>query len=103
LALLAANAVAVPKAALRAAHGDAEADDLSASSVALEIRQVHEGMMIAMPPAEWSILRAMSVAEFAATLKARAAHLDLGYYRKGKRGPKKPPPAMDQSRNGGHV
>ena len=68
-----------------------------------EIKQVHEGMMIALPPEDWTIFRTMSVARFADGLKKMAAHMDLDYYRKSKRGPKKPPPPMDQYRNGGHV
>jgi IS4 transposase len=103
LALMAANAVAVLKAALRATHGQEQADEMSAYYMALEIKQVHEGMMIALPPEDWAIFRTMSIAKFAARLKETAAHMDLGYYRKSKRGPKKPPPAMDQYRNGGHV
>jgi len=59
--------------------------------------------MIALPPEEWAIFRAMSVADFAAKLKEMAGHMNLKYYRKSKRGPKKPPPTMDQYRNGGHV
>ena len=103
LALLAANGVAVLKAALRATHGDETADEMSAYYMALEIKQVHEGMMIALPPTDWTIFRTMSVAEFAAQLKELAAHMDLRLYRKSKRGPKKPPPPKDQYRNGGHV
>ena len=103
LALMAANAVAVLKAALRATHGTEEADQMSAYYMALEIKQVHEGMMIALPPEDWSIFRTMSVAKFAARLKELAGHMDLGYYRKSKRGPKKPPLPMDKYQNGGHV
>jgi len=103
LALMAANAVAVLKAALRATHGVQVADEMSAYYMALEIKQVHEGMMIALPADNWTIFRTMNVASFAARLKKMAAHMDLAYYRKSKRGPKKPPPSMDQYRNGGHV
>jgi IS4 transposase len=103
LALMAANAVAVLKAALRATHGVEQADEMSAYYLALEIKQVHEGMMIALPPDAWALFRTMSVAQFAAGLKKMATHMDLEYYRKSKRGPKKPPPAMDEYRNGGHV
>lgn len=103
LALMAASAVAVLKAALRATHGEATADEMSTYYMTLEIKQVHTGMMIALPPKEWATFREMSAADFAATLKGMAAHMDLKYYRKSKRGPKKPPPAMDQYRNGGHV
>ena len=103
LALMAANAVAVLKAALRATHGEEKADEMSGYYLALEIKQVHEGMMIALPPDEWTTFRDMSVAKFAAKLKEMAAHMDLGLYRKSKRGPKKPPPTMDKYCNGGHV
>jgi len=82
LALMAANSVAVLKAAVRATHGEEQADDMSDYYMALEIKQVHEGMMIALPPDEWTIFRDMSVAEFAAKLKEMAAHMDLGLYRK---------------------
>jgi len=95
--------VAVLKAALRATHGEEKADEMSAYYMALEIKQVYEGMMIALPPEDWTIFRTMSVATFAAVLKKMASHIDLGYYRKSKRGPKTPRPPMDQYRNGGHV
>lgn len=102
LALLAANGVAVLKAALRAAHGEETAGEMSAYYMALEIRQVYSGMMIALPAQQWADFRAMSAAEFAAALKEMAAHMDLGYYRKSKRGPKKTP-AKRPPRNRGHV
>jgi IS4 transposase len=103
LALLAANAVAVLKAALRATHGEETANQISAYYLTLEIKQTQPGMMIAVPPSEWRIFRDMSVAEFAAKLRAMAGHMNLAYYRKSKRGPKKPPPPKSQYRNGGHV
>jgi IS4 transposase len=103
LALLASNAVAVIKAALRAAHGDEEADELSGYYMALEIKQVHEGMMIALPPATWEVFGAMSVPEFAKVLKKMAKGVDLKYYTKSRRGPKKPPPTKSKYKNGGHV
>ena len=103
LALVAANAVAVIKAALRAAHGDEKADELSGYYLALEIKQVHEGMMIALPPPCWEIFCGMTVPSFAKMLKKIAAHVDLAMYRKTPRGPKKPPPKKSHYKNGGHV
>lgn len=103
LALVAANAVAVIKGALRAAHGEAKADDLSGYYLALEIKQVHEGMMIALPPACWEVFCGMRVPHFAQVLKEIAAHVDLAMYRKSPRGPKKPPPKKGRYRNGSHV
>lgn len=103
LALMAANAVAVLKAVLRTVHGEETADEMSAYYMALEIKQVVPGMMIALPADEWTVFRTMSTTRFTAELKKMAAHMDLSYYRKSKRGPKKPPPKMDEYRNGGHV
>jgi hypothetical protein len=100
-ALLADNGVAVLKAALRATHGIREADTMSPYYLALEIRQVQEGMMIAIPAAHWEYFRTLSVAEFAAALKAMAGRMDLDYYRKSIRGPKKPPRPKGKYQNGG--
>jgi IS4 transposase len=103
LALMAANAVAVIKAALRATHGATEADDLSGYYLALEVKQVHDGMMIALPPPRWAVFAGLAVREFARLLMEIAAHVDLDRYRKSPRGPKKPPPKKSRYRNGGHV
>jgi Transposase DDE domain len=103
LALLASNGVAVIKAALRAAHGEEEADELSGYYMALEIKQVHEGMMIALPPTNWEVFGTMSVPEFAEVLKKMAHNVDLKYHRKSRRGPKKPAPEKSKYKNGGHV
>lgn len=103
LALTAANAVAVIKAALRAANGAEAADELSGYYLALEVRQVHPGMMIAIPPGEWSPIAALTAKAFARWLKDIAGRVDLARYRKTPRGPKKPPPRKSRYRNGGHV
>jgi hypothetical protein len=103
LALLAANAVAVIKAALRTVHGEEKADELSGYYLALEVKQVHEGMMIAVPLSKWQLFARMDAGEFAKALKEIAAHVDLDHYRKSKRGPKKPPPKKSSYKNGGHV
>jgi IS4 transposase len=103
VALMAANAVAVIKAALRATHGDEAADELSGYYLALEIEQVNAGMMVALPPACWEVFGNMSASAFAKTLKKIASHADLPMYRKSTRGPKKPSPKKDKYNNGGHV
>lgn len=103
LALVAANAVAVIKAALRAVHGEKKADELSGYYLALEVKQVHAGMMIAIPPAHWEVFAGMTVRTFAATLQKIATHVDLERYRKSPRGPKKLPPKKSRYQNGGHV
>jgi hypothetical protein len=103
LALVAANAVAVIKAALRAAHGEPAADEWSGYSLALEIEQTYDGMMVALPPPRWALFRGMGPEQLADALKEIAAHADRSRYRKSKRGPKKPPPKRGRYRNGGHV
>jgi hypothetical protein len=103
LALMASNSVAVLKAAVRSAHGEKEASEMSSYYVALEIKQVYTGMMIALPPEQWVIFREMSAVEFAKELKQIAVGMDQEMYRKSKRGPKKPPPQKKQYKNGGHV
>ena len=103
LALVAANAVAVVKAALRAAHGEDKADELSGYYMAMEVKQVHEGMLIAVPPACWEMSARMETRGFAKTLTKIAAHVDLERYRKSPRGPKKPTPKKSRYQNGGHV
>lgn len=103
LALVASNAVAVLKAALRAAHGDTKAEEVSGYYLALEVRQVHEGMMIAVPRECWETIARMETGEFAKWLRETAGHVDLQRYRKTRRGPKKPPPKKTRYKNGGHV
>jgi IS4 transposase len=103
LALVAANAVAVLRAALRAAHGEEKADELSGYYLALEVKQVQAGMQIALPPECWEAFRRMAAPRFAEALKGLAAQADLPRYRKSPRGPKKPPPKKKRYQNGGHV
>ena len=103
LALMAANAVAVLKAALRAAHGAEAADELSGYYLALEVRQVHAGLMIAVPAEDWSPVAALAVQAFAQWLKDIAKRVDLTRYRKTPRGPKKPSSRKWRNRNSGHV
>jgi hypothetical protein len=103
LALMAANAVALIKAALRAAHGVEAADELSGYYLALEVRQVHAGLLIAVAEEEWSAIAALSAASFAGWLKTIARYVDMTRYRKTVRGLKKPPPKKSRYRNGSHV
>ena len=103
LALMAANAVAVIKAAVQAAHGSEAADELSGYYLALEVRQVYAGLMIAIPAEDWSPIAALPVKAFACWLKDIAARMDLPRYRKTPRGPKKPSSRKWRNRNCGHV
>jgi hypothetical protein len=102
LGLLASDAVAWIKAALRAAHGQEAVEALAAAYAALDIQQVHRGMMIALPAPPWERFRDPGAAELAATRRYLARAIDWPRYRKATRGPKKPT-ARKAYKNGGHV
>jgi len=103
LALLAFNAVALCKAAMRSSAGEESVEQLSVYYVALEIQQTHSGMMVALPAESWEFVRQLSIVELAQLLKQVASQIDQSRYRKAKRGPKKPPPARKAYKNGGHI
>jgi hypothetical protein len=90
VALCSYNVLAAIKAALRGAHGVDVAEAVSNYCLTEEISAVHRGMMIALPPATWEPLQALSSAALAAQLTAWARSIDLTKYRKHPRGPKKP-------------
>lgn len=102
LGLLASNAVALIRAAVRAEHGAEAVEQLSVYYAALDIQQVYRGMMIALPADRWSVFGSMSALALAGSLRQMARAIDLASYRKTTRGPKKPAPRKVY-RNGGHV
>jgi len=93
LALLAYNAVSVVKASLRAVHGEPTVhEQFSMYYMTLEVQQVYTGMMIAIPPAHWTIFATLSERELAKALVELAGRVRPSKYAKHPRGPKKPPP-----------
>ena len=104
LGLLACNAVALLKAALRAEHGEeVVSQKLSAYYLVLEIRQTYAGMMVAIPPTNWSVFEGFGDAQMARLLREIASHVSIHRYRKTPRGPKKPPTQRKRYKNGEHV
>ena len=104
LGLLACNAVALLKAALRAEHGEEVVSQrLSAYYMVLEIRQTYAGMMVSIPPGYWLVFEGWDDTQMAQALRAIAKRVSIDRYRKTPRGPKKPPPKKSRYRNGGHV
>jgi hypothetical protein len=103
LALVASHAVALLKAALRAAHEDQAVAQMSSYYMSLEIQETYRGMLIALPPIAWEPFRALPAADLAAVLRAVARRVQPAQYAKAKRGPKKPPPPKGKYQNGGHV
>src|SRR5579883_3099348 len=103
LALVASNAVALLRAALRAAHEEEAVDEMSPYSMALEIRTAYVGMMITLPAAHWAAVAREHDTDVAGLLREVAGYVKPEKYRKVRRGPKKPPPKKSAYKNGGHV
>jgi IS4 transposase len=93
VALVLYNTLSALKAAIRAAHDDEAADQLSGYYLAEEIGAIYSGMMIAVPPRVWTkTFGQLSSRSLAFTLRQIASHVNPARFRKNKRGPKKPPP-----------
>jgi hypothetical protein len=93
VAVIAYNLQSAIKAVMRSEHGAEKVEnDLSRYFLSEEIGQVYRGMMVALPPDEWAIVRQMSNAEFVAFLKRLARNVDFERYPKAHRGPKKAQP-----------
>lgn len=104
LALMAWNGLSVIYAALRSVHGEETVEEqLSGYYLALEISQVYQGMMIAIPPAEWAIFQDLRPTQMAKVLKQLAQGVSLKKLQKHPRGPKRPQPPRTYSGNGQHV
>lgn len=94
------NILNVLKAAMRSVHRDPSLlMELSGYYLAEEISSSYRGMMIAIEPRQWTkVFAHLSTREMAQLLKQLAQNVDIGEFRKSKRGPKKPPP----KRRGGY-
>lgn len=103
LGLVASNVFATLKAALRAAHGQEEAEEVSVYYVADEVAGTYRGMMIAVPPEEWECFQELSAAKFAALLRTWASRVRLKSIRRQRRGPKKPPVKRTYDKKKPHV
>jgi hypothetical protein len=102
--LVAYNAVAFIKAALRSAHGRKQVnDEVAGYYLALEIGRTYDSMMLALPALHWTLCRALSAKAFADVLRALAASVHLSKYRQHPRGPKKAYPERTAYQNGKHV
>jgi IS4 transposase len=103
-ALVAYNAVAAVRAALRSAHGVEQVEGkVSNYYLAEEVASTYQGMMIALPPPEWAVFRWASEEEFAEFLTAAAGLAWLAKYPLSHRGPKKPRPKRASGKKNHHV
>ena len=105
VALLAYNVTSVVKSVLVATHGDkAKRETLSGYYLAGEVAATYNGMMIAIPEAEWTTHFALlDPAELARILKALAANVRPDRFRKNVRGPTKPAPKRVYDKKHPHV
>jgi hypothetical protein len=103
LALVASNAVALVKAALRSVHPADDVAQMSSYYMAEEVRTTFVGMMVVLPAAVWATFGRLPVGSFASELRRLAGRVEPKRYRKARRGPKKPPPPKARYRNGRHA
>lgn len=89
MAVVAGNALALLEGNLRAVLGEEEVTEFSHYAVVDEIAHTYRGMMIAVPPATWSFVRAYDVAAMAEAMKDVAAQVRVYWMRKASGGRKK--------------
>jgi IS4 transposase len=93
VALVAYNALAVIRAALRSEHGRVEVEAKASNyHLVQEVATTYAGMMIAIPPRTWEVFQGMSVEEMVGFLREAASQAWLAKYPRSKHGPKKPRP-----------
>ena len=80
------------KSAIAVEHGRDKLDELSHYSMALEIAQATDGMLVAIPEHRWTESATMPCEKFTEQLREIVGPMKLSDYRKSKRGPRKPPP-----------
>jgi IS4 transposase len=97
MSILAGNALAILMGNLRAVHGQEMVAELSTYALVNDVAEIYPGMMMAVPPAEWSFLRNSSATEVAELLTELAAKVPLHRMLRSRRGPKKPRKAKKSS------
>jgi hypothetical protein len=105
VALLTYNVVSVVKSGLAAVHQAAlPRETISGYYLAGELAAAYHGMMIAVPPAQWTRhFASLTPAALARVLKTLAAKVRADRFRKNIRGPKKPPPKRTYDKRHPHV
>jgi IS4 transposase len=103
LAMVAANGVALIRASLRAVHDPEAVAKMSNHYMAREISRTTPGMLIVLPAHNWESFGQLSPEELAERLREVARYVNPAFYKKAKRGPKKPPPPKGTFQSGAHV
>jgi|SRR5438445_3890570 len=102
MALLAANALAVVRASLRAAHGVQAEAEVSGYYLADEIGADYRTLMKYLPADQWKRCRDLPTAALARLLPEIARHVNLRALQRHPRGPKKPTPKRTHDRRHSH-
>ena len=91
MALVAANALAVVRGALRSVHGEAAEAEVSGYYLADEVSGDYRCVMKYLPPEEWLAWSDLPTAAMAELLRSLAQYVRLKGLTRSQRGPKKPP------------
>jgi IS4 transposase len=103
VALAASNVLGLVKGALRAAHGEKKAEEISGYYLGDEIAGTQRGMMIAIPAEHWAVFGGLTAEQLAGALRELAGRVRLAAFRRHRRGPKKPPVKRRYSKKHPHV
>lgn len=90
-------------AALYAAHDEEAVQEISHFHVSKNVSDKTEGMLIAITKEEWTELIPSTPPKIAALLTEIASNINLGEYRKSRRGPKKKKPRRSRNVASAHV
>ena len=103
LALIAYNSFAVVQSVIAKERGRQFAELMSHYYMALEIAETTDGMLVALPPEQWTKKANAPVHKFNQQLRKIAANVDLSVYQKSIRGPKKAKAKKKHVKNKVHV
>lgn len=103
MSVVAGNALAVLNGSLRSVHGDEMVAEVSNYALVNDIAGVYPGMMVAVPPPEWSFVADGTVDEVAELLSELAAKVPVERMLRSRRGPKKPRTAKSSGSRVHHV
>ena len=92
MALVAYNLVSTLTGVLASVHGSDYREKLSSYYLAEELDATYQGMMIALPPEDWSDLGTMSLPQFSSLLQDWANSVNLKAFTSAPRKPKKKKP-----------
>ena len=92
MALVAYNLVSTLTGVIASVHGNDYRSKLSSYYLAEELDATYQGMMIALPPADWSDLGTMDLTQFSSLLQEWANSVNLKAFTSAPRKPKKKKP-----------